>query len=279
MVTEGEKRGKTLSVIRDKFLDGFPESFNIVVIPERNSTANAGVGNFVHPVNYPAHYPAALAGQPHPNAGEPDMDAMATNFNITWVDYIVRGLIQVAPKGSAYQVSEQRGGSQADNEPEEDSAPETASQVMMVDGTKMVCQVSASSITPDTVCVTCGGRGHMSRVDDQTCLTTVLGIKVPREELEKTTYPAGITFPKLFRRPPVDRPSTTTTRNRTPANPKSRVSSGYRSNDEKKVKDRVRAATIESKPDSSSGEDVENQKKSRWQSTLTMFILRLESSN
>ena len=119
MVTEGEKRGKTLSEIRDKFLDGFPESFNIVVIPERiNSTANAGNGNFVHPVNYPAHYPAALAGNPHPNAGEPDMDAMAANFNITWVDYIVRGLIQVAPKGSAYQVSEQRGGSQADNEPE-----------------------------------------------------------------------------------------------------------------------------------------------------------------
>ena len=56
------------------------------------------------------------------------MDAMAANFNITWVDYIVRGLIQVAPKGSAYQVSEQRGGSQADNEPEEDSAPEIASQ-------------------------------------------------------------------------------------------------------------------------------------------------------
>ena len=128
VVTEGEKRGKTLSEIRDKFLDGFPESFNIVVIPERNSTANAGVGNFVHPINYPAHYPAALAGQPHPNADEPDMDAMAANFNITWVDYIVRGLIQVAPKGSAYQVSEQRGGSQADNEPEEDSAPEIASQ-------------------------------------------------------------------------------------------------------------------------------------------------------
>ena len=97
----------------------------------------------------------------------------------------------------------------------------------------------------------------MSRGDPRLPFHPVLGVKVPREELEKTTYPAGITFPKLFRRPPVDRSSTTTTRNRTPANSKSRVSSGYRSNDEKKTKERIRAATIESKPDSSSGEDAE----------------------
>ena len=50
-------------------------------------------------------------------------------------------------------------------------------------------------------------------------------------------------------------PPLATARQPTPS--KSRVSSGYRSNDEKKVKDRVRAATIESKPDSSSGEDAE----------------------
>ena len=90
VVTEGEKRGKTLSEIRDKFLDGIPESFNIVVIPELNSTANAGNGNFVHPVNYPAHYPAALAGNPHPNAGEPNMDAMAA----TCVQFLT-GMIHV----------------------------------------------------------------------------------------------------------------------------------------------------------------------------------------
>ena len=59
-VTEGEKRNKNLSEVRDKFLEGFPESFNIVVIPERNSTANGSAGNFVHPANYPAHYPAHL---------------------------------------------------------------------------------------------------------------------------------------------------------------------------------------------------------------------------
>ena len=86
-MTEGDKRNKNLIEIRDKFLEGLPDYFNIVVIRERNSTANGGAGRFVHPAHYPAHYPTALAGTPHPNAGEPDMDALATNFNIEWVKY------------------------------------------------------------------------------------------------------------------------------------------------------------------------------------------------
>lgn len=86
-MTEGDKRNKNLIEIRDKFLEGLPDYFNTVVIHELNSTANGGAGRFVHPAHYPAHYPTALAGTPHPNAGEPDMDALATNFNIEWVKY------------------------------------------------------------------------------------------------------------------------------------------------------------------------------------------------
>ena len=41
-VTEGEKRNKTLNEIREKFLDGFSESFDSAIIPERISTANGG---------------------------------------------------------------------------------------------------------------------------------------------------------------------------------------------------------------------------------------------
>ena len=86
-MTEGDKRNKNLIEIRNKFLEGLPDYFNIVVIRERNSTANGGAGRFVHPAHDPAHYPTTLAGTPHPNAGEPDMDALATNFNIEWVKY------------------------------------------------------------------------------------------------------------------------------------------------------------------------------------------------
>ena len=241
VVTEGEKRNKNLGEIRDKFLEGFPESFNIVVIPERNSTANGGAGNYVHPANYPAHYPDHLAGKPHPNAGEPDMDALASNFNITWVDYIIRGLIKAAPKGSAYQVEEEKDETDNDAEPE-------ASQILAVDGDEYICKISADSITADTVCVSCGGRGHVSRLDGQTCLTTTLGIKIPREELEKTTYPSGITFPKFkFNRTGAARASTSS-RQRLPARPKTRTSSGYRSSDDKKMKNRVRVAVQEPEP-------------------------------
>ena len=73
-MTEGDKRNKNLIEIRDKFLEGLPDYFNIVVIRERNSTANGGAGRFVHPAHYPAHYPTALAGNPHP----------ITRENLTW---------------------------------------------------------------------------------------------------------------------------------------------------------------------------------------------------
>ena len=66
VLTEGDKRNKNLIEIRDKFLEVLPDYFNIVVIRERNSTANGGAGRFVHPAHYPAHYPNALAGTPQP---------------------------------------------------------------------------------------------------------------------------------------------------------------------------------------------------------------------
>ena len=251
-VTEGEKRNKNLSEVRDKFLEGFPESFNIVVIPERNSTANGGAGNFVHPANYPAHYPTALAGNAHPNAGEPDMDAMAMSFNITWVDYIIRGLIKMAPKGSAYSVDlEQRGYTSDDGEAE-------ASQVLSLstDGGECIFKITADSITADTVCLTCGGRGHVSRLDGQSCLTSTLGIKIPREELEKTTYPSGITFPTFkFNRRGAARASTSVR-----PKPRPRSTSGYRSSEDKKLKDKpkgVRTTTQQPAPETDDPESDE----------------------
>ena len=47
------------------------------------------------------------------------------------------------------------------------------------------------------VCITCGGRGHVSRIDGKVCLTRELGVQIPLDELAKTNYPGSITFPKL----------------------------------------------------------------------------------
>ena len=56
---QGNKLAKTSVAKREKFLDGFPESFDHIVIPERSSVMNGGFGTHIYPVNYPAHYPAA----------------------------------------------------------------------------------------------------------------------------------------------------------------------------------------------------------------------------
>ena len=43
----GGEMGKNMLQIREKYLDGFPESFDNIVITERSSTANGGNGNYV----------------------------------------------------------------------------------------------------------------------------------------------------------------------------------------------------------------------------------------
>ena len=103
-LTEGRKLGKNLLEIRDKYLEGFPTSFDVVILAEKNSTANAGNGNFVRPANYAAHYPAALAGNADPLAGQPDMDALSDFLVGNWVDLLERGMIKAPPKGSVLQV-------------------------------------------------------------------------------------------------------------------------------------------------------------------------------
>ena len=76
--------------IRDKYLEGFPASFDVVILAEKNSTANAGNGNFVRPANYVAYYPLALAGNADPLAGQPDMDALSEFLIGNWVDLLTR---------------------------------------------------------------------------------------------------------------------------------------------------------------------------------------------
>ena len=66
------KLGKTNAQARTKYLHGFPPSYNLVIIPEQMVP---GAGTYVFPVNYPAHHPEN--GNPHPEAGQPDIHAMA----------------------------------------------------------------------------------------------------------------------------------------------------------------------------------------------------------
>ena len=126
-----------------------------------------------------------------------------------------------------------------------------------------VLAISRSSIGMQTLCYWCGGRGHPVSIDGVICASKQLGVKVPRELLEGTTYSDGITFPKLSNRPPTMRkPSSTgagpssqsgraTVTVRTP-----RRGSGYTSTSEGKAREtKVTAATTN---DSSSDSEADH---------------------
>ena len=126
-----------------------------------------------------------------------------------------------------------------------------------------VLAISRSSIGMQTLCYWCGGRGHPVSIDGVICASKQLGVKVPRELLEGTTYSDGITFPKLSNRPPTMRkPSSTgvgpssqsgraTVTVRTP-----RRGSGYTSTSEGKAREtKVTAATTN---DSSSDSETDH---------------------
>ena len=210
----GRRLGKPLSEIRTKYLEGFPDQFDVVVVPERSSLANGGAGNYVHPATYPAHYPVHLAGNAHPNAGEPDMDTLAQFLSGVWIDMVLHGKIRPPPKGSVLMVDSGAGPSQCfdtsdpvnmvsvpdlantqaiDISPFEGALPDStrgglflAYQIVpMVDNTtgrvrNHVFAVKRDSIGPKTLCFACGGRGHVARVDGIPCSTLELGVDVPK---------------------------------------------------------------------------------------------------
>ena len=57
--------------VKEKFLDGMPEFMEAIKVHHKNDN------NLVHPANYPGYFPAKLRGTPHPQAGEPDIIAIA----------------------------------------------------------------------------------------------------------------------------------------------------------------------------------------------------------
>jgi hypothetical protein len=186
VMEEGAKSGKDRIQQRTKFLSGFPDAFDVIIMTEKLRPGN---GSYLIPADYPAHFPAAVAGQPYPGAGEPDIEAMALAFYTPWADMINKGKIKAAPKGSVYLVETEGYPSASDGYRSYDDE----------DKDERIFALSKDEINSKFVCVTCGGRGHVSQVNGIVCATKQLGIRIDREELMKTKYPDGITFPKIGR--------------------------------------------------------------------------------
>ena len=211
-----EKLGKNERQKRTKYLSGFPSSFDVVVVPERQLGA---VGSYVHPANYPVHDPrhsaavaAALAATPpvapvlaHPLAGEPNIMAMAHGFYPEWARMIKLGMIKAVPRGMAYQAHEP-----------DDTQPVNEDENYDAHAYDAHAFLARERVTNQTVCIVCGGIGHAANVDGMYCLTTVLGHRVPPADLNRMTYPDGYTPPR--RSNPNPRFSNSNSRSRTQQN-------------------------------------------------------------
>ena len=200
-----EKLNKTEREKRVKYLSGFPASFDVVVVPERQQGA---VGSYTHPALYPAHDPrlapavaahaaavtahaaavaaavaaATTAGTPappppppagiHPLAGEPDIQAMALGFYPEWARMCEKGMIKSAPRGMAYHTKQDRAEYVARmtkwNEKFARQHGANAVNDSLSDENEN-CEEHAflarDRVTRQTVCLACGGIGHAANVD------------------------------------------------------------------------------------------------------------------
>lgn len=176
--TKGTKINKGLRQQRKKFLDGFPESFNNIIGPER---LRGDDGSYIHEPLYPAHHP--LAGQANPNTGRPDLEKMARAYAPEWDRRCRKGLIKRIPRGFANAAEE--------GEPSDAERPPSPVAQAFANA------VARSKITSKWICSWCGGRGHATNVDGTECLTKQLGIRIAIDDLKQTKYPGGLKYPEF----------------------------------------------------------------------------------
>ena len=118
VMRDGDVLGKTQNQRRIKLLEMFGENFASVTDAERLSAANGGMGNYIHPAAYAAHYPAALAGNAHPMAGQPDLPGLTYALAQEWRNRRLIGLIRDSPRRFARSVQQDILAAKSGNEAE-----------------------------------------------------------------------------------------------------------------------------------------------------------------
>ena len=131
---------KTPMDAKKKFLDALPHELQHL---QSQHTQNVNHAGYAYPANYPAYYPANLALQPHPLAGQPDIHALALIIHEEWVTKLATKQIKSTPKGYVAMV----------NDKGQDVCVD-------VDTKEVVLSIDSAELTADSECTTCGGKWH-----------------------------------------------------------------------------------------------------------------------
>ena len=183
---EKGNRGK-----RVKFLEGFPQSFAHVIMPEKLAPSP---GHYVFPDTYPSHHPRS--GNAHPKHGQPDIFLAARAYYPEWARMLKARSIQTPPKGSVYQAdsaSSEQGGDDDDDSDDDENSEDGGYQSY----DEAHARMSSRAITWRSVCIICGGLGHAGVTDGVTCPSKSHGQAPNESVLKAITYPKGITRPNL----------------------------------------------------------------------------------
>ena len=128
---------------KTKFLNALPDP-ECRHIKSGESKNRNHVG-YAFPAVYPMNYPAHMAGQPHPYAGQCDIYALARFLATDWVDMVKRQTIKSVPKGLVSMVD--------------------LAEMFETTTWEIVSAMRAQNITPKTKCLKCGGLGHAVKTE------------------------------------------------------------------------------------------------------------------
>jgi hypothetical protein len=132
--TEGRRLGKTNAQMKTKFCQALPQQ---AAFMRSQQIANRTHIGYVIPANYPAYYPPALRGTPHPNAGECDMNALPKFLHEDWNTLIRDDVFKaLRSRPNVHEVSE---------------FEFTEEEVSLI---------KHDRVLEDTSCNYCGGAGH-----------------------------------------------------------------------------------------------------------------------
>ena len=133
-------RNKTPLEAKKKFLEALPQELQHLQSQHMQNVAHVG---YAFPANYPAYYPANLALQPHPFAGQPDIHRLAMLLHDEWVTRLANKQIKSTPKGFVAMI---------DAEGNESYMDEVTHELCMA--------IDSTELEATSKCTTCGGKWH-----------------------------------------------------------------------------------------------------------------------
>ena len=165
---------KTHMEQKQKFLMALPQQLSHIRTNQMQNRAHAG---YAFPAVYPPYFPVNLAGNAHPNAGQPSIELLCKLINPEFLEHVNETTgyapVRQTPKGLVSEVDIEQHINFITDDASDDSAAEAIADIAAID---------IKHINDDFECNYCGGKRHaiITKLDGNktiTCASKLLGMK------------------------------------------------------------------------------------------------------